>query len=595
MGKHNGKARKVGLPVGSALVRKAKREGRTGPGGAASFLHTTDVDGNKKNNMQSVIESNDLEEMMNLADLADRDFTAEKSNVVVISTGAVEALDEERATQARREAESRHAHRLRIPRRPPWDASTSPEELDVRERTAFLDWRRDLASLESEEHLVLTPFEKNLEVWRQLWRVVERSDIVVQVLDARDPLTYYSQDLEIYCREVHPEKKSFLLLNKSDLLPRALRLAWADYFDARGLAFAFWSAKSASETDQDDEQAQGQDKPFHKADAKRERARILSVNELLFTLEEEARSAVHAAEGKGLERASRGERYVIGLTGYPNVGKSSTINALFGSKKTAVAATPGKTKHFQTLNVSDTLCLCDCPGLVMPQFARSKAEMVAAGVIPIDRLTDVRAPVGEVAAKVSHSQLEKVYGIRLPNALPSMELNADNDHIRNAVRLLRSLALSRGWLGASGHPDETRAGRRILKDFVDGKILTCNPPPGASPKIVAIAKRVGIEGRRDDFEDEDVVKEDLEDGKSFKAGGHEGKEQVIVLDDADLELMESLDIGDGMSRRGPKPVRAAHKFHKKPGGGGKNRSKIQSGNIGLGYGVISTGIPRQVD
>lgn len=41
------------------------------------------------------------------------------------------------------------------------------------------------------------------------------------------------------------------------------------------------------------------------------------------------------------------QRLVIGLTGYPNVGKSSTINALFGSKKTAVAATPGKTKHFQ--------------------------------------------------------------------------------------------------------------------------------------------------------------------------------------------------------------------------------------------------------
>jgi large subunit GTPase 1 len=53
---------------------------------------------------------------------------------------------------------------------------------------------------------------------------------------------------------------------------------------------------------------------------------------------------------------------MVGLVGYPNVGKSSTINAIFGAKKTAVAPTPGKTKHFQTLNVSPTLCLCDCPG-----------------------------------------------------------------------------------------------------------------------------------------------------------------------------------------------------------------------------------------
>lgn len=58
------------------------------------------------------------------------------------------------------------------------------------------------------------------------------------------------------------------------------------------------------------------------------------------------------------EQASTGEqRLVVGLTGYPNVGKSSTINALFGSKKTAVAATPGKTKHFQARNVSVSVCL----------------------------------------------------------------------------------------------------------------------------------------------------------------------------------------------------------------------------------------------
>lgn len=74
------------------------------------------------------------------------------------------------------------------------------------------------------------------------------------------------------------------------------------------------------------------------------------------------------------------DRLTVGLTGYPNVGKSSTINALFGSKKTAVAPTPGKTKHFQTLNITDKLTLCDCPGLVLPRYAASKSEMVAAGI-----------------------------------------------------------------------------------------------------------------------------------------------------------------------------------------------------------------------
>lgn len=57
----------------------------------------------------------------------------------------------------------------------------SAEQLDARQRGAFLQWRRDLAHMEEVEGLVLTPFEKNLEVWAQLWRVLERSDAVVQV------------------------------------------------------------------------------------------------------------------------------------------------------------------------------------------------------------------------------------------------------------------------------------------------------------------------------------------------------------------------------------------------------------------------------
>lgn len=66
--------------------------------------------------------------------------------------------------------------------RPHWHAQTSPENLDAQEREMFLDWRRNLAQIEEgEPDVVLTPFEKNLEVWRQLWRVLERSDIIVQV------------------------------------------------------------------------------------------------------------------------------------------------------------------------------------------------------------------------------------------------------------------------------------------------------------------------------------------------------------------------------------------------------------------------------
>ncbi len=64
--------------------------------------------------------------------MADRDFTAERGQAVVIMAGgAVDPLAEERDDRARREAEERYRHRLRLPRRPAWDAATTPEELDL--------------------------------------------------------------------------------------------------------------------------------------------------------------------------------------------------------------------------------------------------------------------------------------------------------------------------------------------------------------------------------------------------------------------------------------------------------------------------------
>ena len=82
--------------------------------------------------------------------------------------------------------------------------------------------------LQESDGLLLTPFERNIEVWRQLWRVLERSHLIVQIVDARNPLRFRCEDLESYVCDVEgPEgehgtgkgkRKSLLLINKSDLL-----------------------------------------------------------------------------------------------------------------------------------------------------------------------------------------------------------------------------------------------------------------------------------------------------------------------------------------------------------------------------------------
>ena len=93
-------------------------------------------------------------------------------------------------------------------------------QIQENEKTGFLQWRRDLAEFEEGEGMVLTPFEKNLEMWRQLWRVVERSDVVVQVLDCRNPMLFRCPDFETFVNEVDPKKRNVLLLNKADLVSK---------------------------------------------------------------------------------------------------------------------------------------------------------------------------------------------------------------------------------------------------------------------------------------------------------------------------------------------------------------------------------------
>lgn len=199
--------------------------------------------------MRSVTEQAALDEFLSTAELAGTDFTAEKmNNVKIIHTDQKNpyllSASEERAAVGKQKA---HKERLTVPRRPKWDSSTTPQELDRMERDGLLEWRRGLAELQENNDLLMTPFERNLEVWRQLWRVIERSDLIVQIVDARNPLLFRSEDLERYVKDVDSRKENLLLVNKADMLTLEQRQHWADYFEAAGIKYKFFSAALAKE------------------------------------------------------------------------------------------------------------------------------------------------------------------------------------------------------------------------------------------------------------------------------------------------------------------------------------------------------------
>ncbi|KEY69750.1 hypothetical protein S7711_03731 [Stachybotrys chartarum IBT 7711] len=455
--------------------------------------------------MRSVTEQGALDEFLATAELAGTDFTAEKvNNVKIIHTDQrnpyLLSAHEERAVLGKHRL---HKGRLTVPRRPQWDASTTPQELDARERESFLTWRRGLAELQENNDLLMTPFERNLEVWRQLWRVIERSDLVVQIVDARNPLLFRSEDLEIYVKAVDPKKENLLLVNKADMMTLKQRTAWAKYLSEAGIAYKFFSAALAKEqnearldnSDDDDDdvfqspssskqtskQPLQEDKDEDRGDDEGVDTQILTVEEL------EGIFLKHAPQDAGmynppifykhsLTRAAESDHKLqVGLVGYPNVGKSSTINALIGAKKVSVSSTPGKTKHFQTIHLSERVVLCDCPGLVFPNFATTKADLVTNGVLPIDQMREYSGPVGLVAARIPQRFLEAIYGIHIE----TRPVEEGGTGVPTASELLSAYATARGFQTQGlGQPDESRAARYVLKDYVNGKLLFVSPPPG---------------------------------------------------------------------------------------------------------------------
>jgi large subunit GTPase 1 len=590
----------------SAMAKKGKDKNESSLGKALQRKQTQqiaqkranarfDVDGSEaRGKLVSVLDASSLEDFIASAMLSERDFESHKAHTVILDGATGEEMhidaDDRRVESKSKNNDEAHVfsfQQMGVPRRPAWSEGQTAADIDKQEKVAFMEWRREIASMEdAKEGAKVTPFEKNIEVWRQLWRVMEKSDLIIQIVDARNPLFYYSRDLLAYAGELSPPKPMVILVNKSDYLSAAQRREWAAYFLRQGWQGLFFSARASqvklnrdarierglemadgeegqpavddaesdaensddsdSDSDESDspqngaspppqsdnaaaadddeaavadsvrppqppsqQQQQQQQSSSSSADSSsnaaaaaaaaaaatgtaeeqafaaevRKRSKVLSREELTHVLEHMTR-----ALGAGQLQVDKHQgRVCVGMVGYPNVGKSSVINVLVGATpfshgltRVSVGSTPGKTKHFQTLVLSDSLMLCDCPGLVFPSFVSSTAEMICAGCLPIMQMRDAMPPIALVARRVPRHILELTYTIAI-RAPPDADLAEHGGKLRppTAAELLEAVCTARGLYrpGAVGDLDTPRAARMLLKDYTEGKLLFCHAPP----------------------------------------------------------------------------------------------------------------------
>jgi large subunit GTPase 1 len=533
---------------------------------------------------------------------------------------------------------------LSVPRRPAWDETTTPEELDRRENEAFLEWRRAIAK--QEEEIVLsqdmnskvgvTPFEKNLEIWRQLWRVMERVSCIVQIVDARNPLFYLSKDLKAYATE-ELGKPMLLLINKSDYLTPLQRKAWHEYFsdpehqwehvffsaheqqaaldrraaeehqaseDAAARAAGLLDLEDEGEDDDDDSNdadggnpAEDQDSDHAEQDKQAVEARQPNLGnigvESPLTREELLDWLWDFAAKNKCKEDPKYDRIPFGMVGFPNVGKSSVINVLMGNARfahgvvrVAVAAQPGKTKHFQTLLLPDRekMLLCDCPGLVFPSFVSNTADLIAAGVYPIAQMRDPFPVVNLLCRRIPRQVLNAHYGIQIPMPTPDAMLAAPPGTIPppTVEEFLTTYCVARSMLASSsGVPDFQRASRIVIKEYAAGKLLYCHAPPNFDDDLfqketLSTAIRNTKKLREKLLKDSTFNLDDEEEKRDLSESQEENEgdsDSDIEEDEMLLELLGDAHIGDTKSNNAAKAANKASRPKKWGKKGRKLRNK----------------------
>lgn len=296
--------------------------------------------------------------------------------------------------------------------------------------------------------------DKSRKAYDKIFKtVVDHADVILYVLDARDPELTRSRKVEQAVLQ-NPGKRLILVLNKVDLIPTDVLNQWLNVLKSSFPTVPVKALPGSSGSNL-----------FNK-----NLSSTMTANSLLQALKSFANKS-------NLKRS-----LIVGVIGYPNVGKSSIINALtnrHGNKGVVscpVGNQAGVTTAMREVKIDNKLKILDSPGIVFPDEimntkktsrAQQEAKLALLSALPPKQIIDPLPAVQLLLKKLSKDTtmadgLKKFY--QLP-ALPSQDLN------EFTKQFLIYVARSRGRLGKGGIPNLESAALAVLTDWRDGRII----------------------------------------------------------------------------------------------------------------------------